>query len=153
MGDVVAYDLDSDLVTTIATNIDISGGFAVSPITDNVFVSSYANSTIKEYENQAGIWNLVSTMDSTYSLSGPQGMCFSDDGLLYVANEGTLVVVVASDVSEYLVENMRRQPEAAGAIIVGKVEKEPAGAVVLSTSIGGSRLVDMLQGDQLPRIC
>ncbi len=72
---------------------------------------------------------------------------------LYVANEGTLLVVVASDVSDYLLEKMRRHPAATGATIIGKVEKAPAGAVVLSTSIGGSRLVDYLQGDQLPRIC
>lgn len=72
---------------------------------------------------------------------------------LYVANEGTLVVVVADDMSDYLVRKMREHPASAGATVIGKVEKGPEGSVVLSTSIGGSRLVDMLQGDQLPRIC
>ncbi len=72
---------------------------------------------------------------------------------LYVANEGTLLAVVAPDMSDYLLEKMREHPAAAGATVIGKVEKEPEGAVVLSTSIGGSRLVDYLLGDQLPRIC
>jgi hydrogenase expression/formation protein HypE len=72
---------------------------------------------------------------------------------IYVANEGTLLAVVAPDVSDYVLEKMRKVPEGSGAVIIGEIAGEPAGAVVLETAIGGTRLVDMLQGDQLPRIC
>ncbi len=72
---------------------------------------------------------------------------------LYVANEGTLLAVVEPDVSEYLLEKMRQLPAGSGATMIGEVVGMPGGAVVMSTAIGGSRLVDMLQGEQLPRIC
>jgi hydrogenase expression/formation protein HypE len=72
---------------------------------------------------------------------------------LYVANEGILVAVVAADAAEQLVTSMRRHPYGQKAAAIGTVEPSPAGAVLLETEVGGSRIIDMLQGEQLPRIC
>ena len=72
---------------------------------------------------------------------------------LYVANEGKLLAVVAREDSARVVDAMRRHPEASDARVVGEVVEDPAALVVLRTAIGGRRIVDMLPGDQLPRIC
>ena len=72
---------------------------------------------------------------------------------LYVANEGKLVAVVAADDAAEALELLRSQPLGADAAIVGTVTDDPAGLVVLDTALGGSRIVDMLVGDPLPRIC
>lgn len=72
---------------------------------------------------------------------------------LYVANEGVLVAVAEEAVAKYLLEEFKRHPLGAWATDVGEVTGEPGGRVVLRTSIGGSRLVEMLQGEQLTRIC
>jgi hydrogenase expression/formation protein HypE len=72
---------------------------------------------------------------------------------LYVANEGKLVAIVAPEVAEQAVDALRRHPLGSQAAIVGEVRAEPAGLVLLDTSLGGSRIVDTLVGDPLPRIC
>jgi hydrogenase expression/formation protein HypE len=71
----------------------------------------------------------------------------------YVANEGILVAVVAPDVSEYVLEAVRGHPLGAEAVLAGRVLEEPGEMVLLATRAGGSRLMDMLEGEQLPRIC
>ena len=72
---------------------------------------------------------------------------------LYVANEGKLVAIVSPDAAERALEMLRGLPIGADAAIVGTVEVEPEGLVLLDTSLGGRRIVDMLVGDPLPRIC
>ena len=72
---------------------------------------------------------------------------------LYVANEGKLVAVVAPDVADAILEAMRRHPLGAQSAIVGTVTESHTGMVTMKTPFGGSRIVDMLPGDQLPRIC
>jgi hydrogenase expression/formation protein HypE len=72
---------------------------------------------------------------------------------LYVANEGKLVALVAPDVAEALVERMRTHPQGREARIIGEAKAEPSGIVVLRTAFGGTRIVDLLVGEQLPRIC
>ncbi len=72
---------------------------------------------------------------------------------LYVANEGRLVAVVGADLAEPMVERMRAHPYGREATIVGEVKAEPRGIVALVTGFGGTRIVDMLAGEQLPRIC
>ena len=72
---------------------------------------------------------------------------------LYVANEGKLVAVVAEDAAADALAALRRLPLGADASLVGRVEAEPSGLVLLDTGLGGSRIVDMLVGDPLPRIC
>jgi len=72
---------------------------------------------------------------------------------LYVANEGKLIAIVAPDVAEELLEAMRRHPLGVGSQIIGTVTRQNAGLVTMRTSFGTTRIVDMLAGDQLPRIC
>jgi hydrogenase expression/formation protein HypE len=72
---------------------------------------------------------------------------------LYVANEGILIAIVSHDVAEMLVKTMRKNPLAKETRIIGEVQKAPSGMVLLKTLIGGTRIVEMLSGDQLPRIC
>ena len=72
---------------------------------------------------------------------------------LYVANEGKLVAVVAPDEADRAIEAMRAQPGGQAATVIGEIAAEPEGLVVLRTTFGGTRIVDMLVGDPLPRIC
>jgi hydrogenase expression/formation protein HypE len=72
---------------------------------------------------------------------------------LYVANEGKLVAVVAPGEAEGALAALRSHPLGREAAIVGEVLAEPEGLVLLETAFGGSRVVDMLVGDPLPRIC
>ena len=72
---------------------------------------------------------------------------------LYVANEGKLVAVVAPDDAEAVLERMRRNAYGKQASIIGEVRQDHPGRVVMKTGIGASRIVDMLVGDPLPRIC
>jgi hydrogenase expression/formation protein HypE len=72
---------------------------------------------------------------------------------LYVANEGKLVAVVAPEAADEALAVLRSQPLGQEAAIVGKLEPGPAGLVVMNTQLGGARIVDMLVGDPLPRIC
>jgi hydrogenase expression/formation protein HypE len=72
---------------------------------------------------------------------------------LYVANEGKFVAVVAPEEAEAGLAALRSHPLGAAAAEVGRVVSEPAESVVLRTGFGGTRIVDMLVGDPLPRIC
>lgn len=72
---------------------------------------------------------------------------------LYVANEGKLVAVVARADAEAVLAAMRSHPLGAQSSIIGEVLVEPPGMVFMNTAFGGSRVVDMLIGDPLPRIC
>ncbi|OUS94342.1 hydrogenase expression/formation protein HypE [Rhodococcus sp. NCIMB 12038] len=72
---------------------------------------------------------------------------------LYVANEGKFVAIVAADEADAAVAALRAHPRGANATAVGEILAEPPGIVALRTSFGGSRIVDMLVGDPLPRIC
>jgi hydrogenase expression/formation protein HypE len=72
---------------------------------------------------------------------------------LYLANEGKLVAIVPGAYASAVLAVMRAHPAGREAAIVGEVTAEPAGNVILSTAFGGDRVVDMLVGEQLPRIC
>jgi hydrogenase expression/formation protein HypE len=72
---------------------------------------------------------------------------------LYIANEGKLVAVVARDDTARALELMRSRTEGAEAAVIGEVLAEPEGMVFIRTGFGGTRVVDMLIGDPLPRIC
>ena len=72
---------------------------------------------------------------------------------LYVANEGKLVAVVAPDEADAALTALRSDPLGVRAAAIGEVKADPEGIVVLLTTFGGTRIVDMLVGDPLPRIC
>jgi hydrogenase expression/formation protein HypE len=72
---------------------------------------------------------------------------------LYVANEGKLVAIVAPEIADRVLAAMKRHPLGAESHIIGEVVQQPAGMVLMKTSVGGTRVVDVLFGEQLPRIC
>ena len=72
---------------------------------------------------------------------------------LYLANEGTLVLFVPEAESDAALQAMRATPEGRDAVAIGKAGDGVAGRVTMRTLFGGQRLVDMLVGEQLPRIC
>ena len=72
---------------------------------------------------------------------------------LYVANEGKLIAIVAPENARQLLSAMQRNPLGSNARMIGKVTAAHPGLVTMQTDLGTSRIVDMLAGDQLPRIC
>lgn len=72
---------------------------------------------------------------------------------LYVANEGKLVAIVPANRTDAALVALRSVPVSAGAVAIGEINDEHPGMVVAHTSFGGSRIVDMLVGAPLPRIC
>ncbi len=72
---------------------------------------------------------------------------------LYVANEGKLLAVVPAQSADRVLAAMKKHPYGVDSAIIGEVVADHPGKVVLSTGIGGRRIVDMLVGEQLPRIC
>ena len=72
---------------------------------------------------------------------------------LHIANEGQFLAVVASDYAEAALHALHATPGGPEARVIGEVRQEPARAVLVATTYGGGRMVDMLVGDPLPRIC
>src|SRR5690606_616208 len=72
---------------------------------------------------------------------------------LYIANEGRLLVIVGRDEADAVLAAMRAAPYGAETVVVGEVRAEPARRVLLRTALGSLRIVDMLAGELLPRIC
>ena len=72
---------------------------------------------------------------------------------IYVANEGKLVAIVAREKAEAMLAAMRTHPFGARAAIIGTVNAERPGMLVARTDIGGTRVITMQLGEQLPRIC
>jgi hydrogenase expression/formation protein HypE len=72
---------------------------------------------------------------------------------LYVANEGKFVAIVAADAAAAALAALRAHPLGGDAVQIGRIHSEPPGLVVMVTAFGGTRIVDMLVGDPLPRIC
>ena len=72
---------------------------------------------------------------------------------LYVANEGKLIVVVPAADADRLLEVMRGHPRGRGAAVIGEVVEDHPGMVLMRSLVGGERVVTMLAGEQLPRIC
>jgi hydrogenase expression/formation protein HypE len=72
---------------------------------------------------------------------------------LHIANEGQFLAVVSADQADRALEALHAVSGGGEAVIIGEVREEPAGAVLVGTRYGGARIVDMLVGDPLPRIC
>ena len=72
---------------------------------------------------------------------------------LYVANEGCFVAAVAREEAGAALSALNDHPQGRDAVRIGEMRSEPPGIVVLVTHFGGTRIVDMLVGDPLPRIC
>ncbi|HKT23513.1 MAG TPA: hydrogenase expression/formation protein HypE [Terriglobales bacterium] len=72
---------------------------------------------------------------------------------LYVANEGKLVAVVSKDGADGVLRGMQQHPLGTNAAIIGEVVAEHPGMVLMKTEVGGTRVLDVMFGEQLPRIC
>jgi hydrogenase expression/formation protein HypE len=72
---------------------------------------------------------------------------------LYVANEGKVIVIVPQTEADSALAAMKSSPFGANSAKIGKIKAESAGRVLLHTPIGGTRILDMLAGEMLPRIC
>ncbi len=72
---------------------------------------------------------------------------------MYMANEGKVLIIADSAQADNIVETMKENPYGKDAVIIGTVSDTFSDKVLLSTAAGGSRIIDMLTGDQLPRIC
>jgi hydrogenase expression/formation protein HypE len=72
---------------------------------------------------------------------------------LHIANEGQFLAVVAREDAEAALSALRRAPGGDNAVLIGEVREQPAATVLCATPYGGARVVDMLVGDPLPRIC
>lgn len=72
---------------------------------------------------------------------------------LYVANEGKLLAVVSPEAADAALEALRNVEGGEDASIIGEIREEPARMVLMHTGFGGTRMIDMLVGDPLPRIC
>jgi hydrogenase expression/formation protein HypE len=72
---------------------------------------------------------------------------------LYVANEGKLIAIVPGEAANAVLAAMRAHPLGADAAIIGEVTATAPGVVLMKTRVGGTRIVDLLAAEQLPRIC
>ena len=108
---------------------------------------------LNEIATAAGVGMVLE--ERAFPIPGPVEAACEMLGLdpLYVANEGVLVALIAADAAEQALEVMRAHPVGAEAVTIGRVVDDHPSLVVLETCIGGRRVVDMLPGDQLPRIC
>ncbi len=109
--------------------------------------------TIKEIAQQSGV-AITLREEALPVKAAVRGVC-SILGLdpLFVANEGKLLAFVSADAANDALSVMRKHRLGGDAAIIGSVEAGPAGRVQMETVIGGMRSVDMLSGEQLPRIC
>jgi hydrogenase expression/formation protein HypE len=109
--------------------------------------------TIKEIAQQSSVKITLNEVDLPVN-PAVRGVC-SILGLdpLFVANEGKLLVFVEPAAAESLLARIRQHPLGGQAAIIGYVSEGDPGRVSMKTSIGGTRAVEMLAGEQLPRIC
>jgi len=72
---------------------------------------------------------------------------------LYMANEGKMVILVDRETAPEVMKDLAKTPQAAESRIIGEVMLDPAGMVLLATELGARRILGMLEGEHLPRIC
>jgi hydrogenase expression/formation protein HypE len=109
--------------------------------------------TLNEFATQSKVGILIE--EDTIKVSPPVQAICELLGLdpLYVANEGKLVAIVSTGKADRLLEKMRQNKYGTDAVVIGRVITEHPGTVVMKTGLGTSRIIRMLTGDLLPRIC
>lgn len=105
-------------------------------------IAGQSNVGIKLYEKNLPITPAVNSVCEILGLDP-----------LYIANEGKLLVFASADKVDELLSRMNNHKYGKGAQIIGEVVSEPKNKVFMETMIGGQRMIDMLAGEQLPRIC
>jgi len=111
------------------------------------------SSTLNELarQSQVAIWIEETRIPVKEEVRGACELLGLDPFIL--ANEGKLIATVGPESAEKILKVMRIHPLGKGAAIIGEVREEPKAKVILRTSIGSTRIVDMLVGEPLPRIC
>jgi hydrogenase expression/formation protein HypE len=146
-----AIESDTANLTPLVERLRNSAGAAVAVLRDPT--RGGLASALNEIAQASGVGM---TLDE-HALPVPGDVAAACDLLgldpLYVANEGVLVAIVAADHAEAALDSLRDHPLGQEAAILGRVVADHAGYVVLRTLVGGTRVVDLLPGDQLPRIC
>jgi len=109
--------------------------------------------TLNEIASQSGVG--IRIQEESLPIRGAvQGTCeLLGFDPLYIANEGKLLAVVAAEDADAVLDIIKNDEFGADAAIIGDVVSDDPGKVFMETAIGGSRIVDMLTGEQLPRIC
>jgi len=105
-------------------------------------IAEKSNSGIKIYENKIPVKNEVKSICELLGFDP-----------LYIANEGKLLAFVSPEDAGKVLSAIREDEFGKDACIIGEVVSGHPGKVFLETGIGGTRMVDMLTGEQLPRIC
>jgi hydrogenase expression/formation protein HypE len=110
-------------------------------------------STLNEFASESGVCILLDekAVPVTDAVRGACEILGLDP--LYVANEGKLIASVPQAYADAVLAAMKKNRYGRGSVIIGEVVPEPKGKVLMRTLIGGTRIVDMLSGEQLPRIC
>ncbi|MFP4107440.1 MAG: hydrogenase expression/formation protein HypE [Desulfonatronovibrio sp.] len=109
--------------------------------------------TLNEIAQQSGVEFLIDQERIPVREEVEGGCSFLGLDPLYLANEGKFICILPQESAEQALEIMRNDPAGQGAVMIGEVREERKGKVVLKTPLGGHRLLDMLEGEQLPRIC
>jgi hydrogenase expression/formation protein HypE len=112
-----------------------------------------AATTLNEIAKRAGVGMLLreQSIPVRESVKGACEVLGLDP--LYVANEGKLVAVVVPEMAQAVLRQMQQHPLGQDAAIIGEVVAEHPGMVLMKTQIGGTRVLDVMFGEQLPRIC
>ncbi|TVQ97110.1 MAG: hydrogenase expression/formation protein HypE [Desulfovibrionales bacterium] len=109
--------------------------------------------TLNEIAGQSGVQCLIREEAVPVNPVVAAGCSFLGLDPLYLANEGKLICILPAQYAEQALEIMRRDEFGADAAHIGDIQPDHPGRVVLQTPLGGRRLLDMLEGEQLPRIC
>jgi hydrogenase expression/formation protein HypE len=109
--------------------------------------------TLNEIASQSDVG--ITIFEQSLPIQGAvQGICeLLGFDPLYIANEGKLIAFVPEKNAQKILEIIQQDEFGKNAVIIGEVTDKNAGKVFLETTIGGSRIIDMLTGEQLPRIC
>ena len=109
--------------------------------------------TLNELARQAKVSILLEEekLPLNPGVEGACGMLGLDP--LYLANEGKVLAIVSPEVVEDVLSRMHSHPLGKNAAIIGRVMESEPGLVLLETPLGGKRIVGMLEGEHLPRIC
>lgn len=150
-------ELESDIQSDCAELFSLvavilqTGGDAIHVLRDPT--RGGVATTLKEIALQSRVD--VELVESQIPVRDNVGSACSILGLdpLFVANEGKLLAVVAAEAADKILAAMRKQPTGKEASIIGTVVSAGSGKLALQTAIGGKRSVEMLAGEQLPRIC
>ena len=143
----------------------VSDTFALNGLADQIFRTTMNVHVLRD-PTRGG----VATVLNELSHASQTGMIIEEDKIpvseevrgaceilgldpLYIANEGKLIIILPEKEAIKVIEAMKQHPSGREASIIGKITSEHPGIVRMTTSIGSSRIIDMLTGDQLPRIC